>query len=620
MKQTIKLATLSLVAAFLQGCAENSQDYISELSFKNFDVYTNRELPKNSDQLKEALPPTEVLEGDEKVKNISTPFEWTPSGGYDSAISPSCVSSNLEKILSSSDQSTLSKMNQAQSWLSSCESELVKNNDDSISPLIRFMTVHYSMLDNKRLKKVKIKLSSGVILRGILGLKGDDLKRPMIIIQGGVQSNAEDSGPNRNFIMQVFDESPFNILFLGSVTGSEYLKDNGVIALGGMEEGQHIVEVAQVLQSSNSKLSRFISSVHVLGVSLGSHGALYSSLYNSYLQDPPIKSVMAYCPVVNLEPTMDSVFDGSPRGLYYNFLTVNMFKSVFSFVPIIGELLGPPTFWDRVQTLKAVKEAALIHYQDLTKNEPWPLEPFKGKVVNTDKDLWQFNNFLLHSNQVKTPTVIAYSKDDYMVLPKINSIPLAAILQENKNPNFGVLEFDRGNHCGFSIGNGWATTSSLFRTYFMSEEEAVSLYQTSKIDLSPYFNLAKDYPFNKSLGKFDLQTKAEWKAYKNKSYIEMHMSIFNRNNYAEHGDCYFYNAFGSNAPEQCYDDIYVNVPLRAFEQIGILSSPTSSFEEQNLTRWLNTHLEALDSIQNSILNTNHWPKSLLVHGNYEAAN
>ena len=104
--------------------------------------------------------------------------------------------------------------------------------------------------------------------------------------------------------------------FLANVSGTDYLKDNGVVAVGGFDEGDQIMQVAEIVKDSNAKLSQYISDIHVLGFSLGGNGALFSSLYNSFSEDRPISSVAAICPVVNLQPTMESVFSKSFRGFF----------------------------------------------------------------------------------------------------------------------------------------------------------------------------------------------------------------------------------------------------------------------------------------------------------------
>src|SRR5690606_24972327 len=133
--------------------------------------------------------------------------------------------------------------------------------------------------------------------------------------------NAKDDGVVKNFFMHLFEESPFHILYLANVTGTEYMKDNHSVALGGMDEGRQIIKLVEML-NKDPKYKDLIEDIHVVGVSLGSHGVLYSSLYNSFdNSDYKIKSAVALCPVVNLEPTIKSVFQVSIAGLYYALLT-----------------------------------------------------------------------------------------------------------------------------------------------------------------------------------------------------------------------------------------------------------------------------------------------------------
>jgi hypothetical protein len=116
-------------------------------------------------------------------------------------------------------------------------------------------------------------------------------------------------------MMHLFAESPFNVLAVGNATGDESILLNHRIAVGGLEESHRILELMEILSKPNSPVFNLITSWHIMGVSLGGQTAYYTSVLLSQNKDvkihAPVQSVIAFCPVINLEPTvriLDSKF------------------------------------------------------------------------------------------------------------------------------------------------------------------------------------------------------------------------------------------------------------------------------------------------------------------------
>lgn len=590
---------LAIVFLFLVGCARPGSEprEVPEYSSQNFKVFVNDEFPQKLDEQPGVQEVANMLEEFELPYSRSI-IEWDPDGAYENPVEEKCLYTHLDYLFSIPNLTNKSRAQAIQNWVNRCQDQLSLKTNRFIT-LLKFETVHYNMIENKNLSKVKITLKDGTILRGILGIKNDGIKRPLILIQSGVYSNADDSGANRNFIMQIFDEGPFNILLLNNMTGSEYLKDNRQLAIGGVEEGRHIIEVAQMLRSATSPLQNFVTSIHLLGVSLGSHSALYASLYNSYLDDPPIQSVMAYCPVVNLEPTLESTFDRSFRGYFYHKQTARVFKKSFDFVPVIGDLFGKPQTWTRETTLLAIKKAAYEYYKNATLNKTWGQKPFQDVVFKNPEDVWSLNNFMNQSNKVKTPTMLVYSGDDYFVLPKINSTALSQELSSDPNPNIGIIRFDTGNHCATSVANGWPTISTLLRSYFMSQIFEKQTYESGSIDISRYMN----YKLNEN----QTVVKTAWTI--NKNNLNLNMNLFDQSI----DNCDMRKPFAARAPRYCYHQGVFEIPMQVLEQFGV----SLEFNKDALIRWMNTHIVVLDKEGDNIIGKNTAPKKLLIHGNYE---
>lgn len=604
------------VALTLVGCSKVKDDerlVQKDLSFGNFKVFTNTEMPKDSVDESVFTPPfsdeTQVGEGDSSW--ILKLFDWVPTGAYASNLTRGCHFSVAEKIMMEHGVSNRKQSDNFQAWISKCEPELSRHNSEKFKVLLDFATAKYSMIENKNLTKVRIDLSNGYIVRGILGLKRDGKKRPLILIQSGVHSNAEDGPSSRNIIMQLFDEAPFNVLFIGSVTGRDFLEDNGVLTLGGIDEGRNLIEIAQMIRS-DAPFKELVSEIHVLGISLGGHGALYSSLYNSFLPEKPIESVMAFCPVNNLGPTVESVFDNSIRGWYYNKLTVDVFKSVYNNVPILGQLLDWGGDWSRDVTKAAVQEGTFRHYRAISQYQDWTYPPFNKVKVEKKEDLWNLSQFVNQVDSITTPLTVAYSADDYLVLPNINSNVLLEKLKTSPKENIGVIRYAHGNHCAAAISDGWPTLSSMFRTYFVSRlKNSGEVYDPSLVSLKDFIKYNKA-PLNQKLPRGYEHTKLDFTAYKKKNYARLQFTIYN----PDGGDTFCRVSRPISAPLRCYKKEYLDIPLNAFAGADV-RMPTNSFEEQYLTRWLNTRVEVLNSKNENLLGDREWPMYLKINGRYD---
>ncbi len=611
----LKILLLSLTFV---GCAPMDRDderlVREDLSFKDFKVYTNIEETKTEVEPSVFTPPftNENLSGHDNDKSswLTKLISWVPSGAYKANITKACHFSQVEKILSHPGITNQKQAEDFQGWVNKCEPQLSRYAGDKFTVLLNYALTKYSMRDNENLTKVKINLSNGYILRGILGLKRDGEKRPLILIQSGVHNNADDGPSARNIIMQLFDESPFNVLFIGSVTGKDFMMDNGMLTLGGLDEGRNLIEIARMIKN-DAPFKDIVSEIHVLGISLGGHGALYSSLYNSFLKEKAIESVMAFCPVNNLGPTMDSVFDNTLRGVYYNMLTKKLFKEVYDYVPVLGQVLKKNENWSRETMRVAVKEMSFRHYRAISQYDEWTYPPFSEFKIRKPEDLWNLSQFVDQADKVSTPTMVAYSGDDYLVLPNLNSNTLLEKLKNSPNPNLGVVKFQKGNHCAAAISSGWPTISSLFRTYFLSHSKNVDgLNDTVQVNLKNYLRYKK-YPLSKHLNKNNLQSNVEFQALKKKDYVHLKFTIFDptKDRYCK---IYKYNT----APRECFYKESVDVPIAAFHGVDV-SSPVDEFESQRLTRWLNTHVEVLNAKGENLLGDREWPVYLKISGRYD---
>lgn len=532
----------------------------------------------------------------EAAKNILL-LGYTPDGSYNSHITPQCHFSEVERMVASYSGPTSNLAQDMQTWANRCERELSRNQTNSLSTVLKFANTRYDLTGNS-IENIQIEFDDQSRINAMLAMKPG--KRPLVIFKAGVYANADDGGVTRNFFMHLFEESPFHILYLANVTGTDYMKQNGAVALGGMEEGRQILKIVEML-NEDPRYNELIEDIHVAGVSLGSHGVLYSSLYNSFSENShsKIKSAIALCPVVNLEPTIQSVFKTTIAGIYYSILTRQTFKDVYDYIPVLRELLPADSFWSQSQLYNASTGATLWHYQDKTSKTPLDMAPFIGGRVQEMSDFWNFNNLQNYVHQITTPTLVVHSRDDFLVQSSFNSDTLLAKTQ-NRNSQVGIVQFDNGSHCALNVATGWATMSSLLRNFVLKHS---SYNKQVGVDLSLDFRAP-------NLRTYDKITSYVFKAEKNKDYVNVEIRYFDRTLTAPGGKkCGRFDPL--YASEYCYKSKTEKVSLVGLDGLG-LKTPSNSFEVQRLTRWFNTHVTLKNNNSDLVLGTNNWPTKAVI--------
>lgn len=531
----------------------------------------------------------------EAVKSVML-LGYTPDGSYNNHLTPQCYHSEVTRMVSSYDGPTSNLAKTLQSWANRCERELSRYRTNPISTVLRFANPNYELTANT-LKTVDIEFKDQSKIKALVGLKSG--KRPLVIFKSGVYGNAEDGSVTKNFFMHLFEESPFHMVFLANVTGTDYMKDNGAVALGGMDEGRQIIKLVEML-NQDDRYKDLIEDVHVVGVSLGSHGVLYSSLYNSLSNSEyKIKSATALCPVVNLQPTIKSVFKVSVAGIYYAILTSQAFKEVYNHVPVLKQYLNSSGIWTQEQMYHASTQATLAHYKGKTEETPWDYAPYVGRKVSSLEDFWEYNNFINQADKVTTPTLIVHSRDDFLVQSAFNSDDLLRKTQ-NDNSQIGIVEFQNGAHCGLNVATGWGTISSMLRSFILK-------HSTYKEETGEKMAVSFKSPTMNSNHKI---SKFTFAAEKNKSQAEVEIEYFDASLTAPGGkSCKRFDPLF--AAKECYRKKTEKVDLSLLASLGV-KVPQSSFETQRLTRWLNTHATLVNKNSEVILGSNLWPTSIEV--------
>src|SRR5690606_30930919 len=126
-----------------------------------------------------------------------------PTGEYNSAITPHCHFTKLEKILREPAEYNSDVAIKIQNWAKECERELSRGRTSAVSTVLRFDSVKYD-ITKLSIQPLEFEFVDKIKLRALLFLK-DNKKRPLVIFKSGIYGDAADGGVLRNFIMHILE-------------------------------------------------------------------------------------------------------------------------------------------------------------------------------------------------------------------------------------------------------------------------------------------------------------------------------------------------------------------------------------------------------------------------------
>lgn len=529
-------------------------------------------------------------------------LRFNPDGVGRRGIPESCHLDKVREAFQSEEsqdpQAFYRQTERLKSFWQRCEPLIREYGQNSLRPLLKYSLLDYRLRSNPHVRAVTITLQDeGRSLRGFLALKPDDRPRPLVISQCGLYCNAEESTTHLNAIMHLFDESPFHILTLANQTGSDFVRDNQAIAMGGFSEGRQLLQIARYLNSPDFPFRHRISSLHVVGFSLGGHAALYASLYNSLNHLPstrPIQSVMAYCPVVDLEKSTERLFARDPIGRLTTFWTLRQISKVVRSLPSLADLLNQSWFRaNRRELFQRISQESLHQHQEWLRQRPWDLRPFEGIQFRGLQDYWWANNFVEHSHLVSTPTLVLAAQDDVIVHTRHNARLLDEKHRLNPNSSINVLNFSQGNHCAFSVANGWTTMSTLAREYILSHSPEFE-YRLDQVTQRVDNKIQRRWPLRLRMWPEDVHVQQRWQAKEGSSRIRLTFEIFSPYLTMGSGDsCLWYSP--DTAPWECYRYHQARIPLSEliFPHWLPQGTPQSKWDAERLSRYANTNFVLL---------------------------
>ncbi|MFN8792469.1 MAG: hypothetical protein ACK5Y2_13525 [Bdellovibrionales bacterium] len=333
-------------------------------------------------------------------------------------------------------------------YLQDCESQFLNGELKAHIQALRLFTMSYSIDDHPFLTRVLFHLPDGKKLKGLLAVK-DQKRRPFVILRMGITGNIEEAFAERFFYYQLFERGLFNFLMVENMTGTDFIHHNRSVEFAGLAESYQNLWIAQLLRNPQQPISKLVESVHLVGLSLGGQGVLTSAWLSPVQKNPNLfQSFLALCPLVNLKPTFDHLFEGGGVGrLPLEVWAHSRFAEARVFYPeLFDTYFGLPG-----RILKFVADHYAKPQADLFGvKEPAFLEKLNEFYALHDLKTWDPG--------LRKPVWIWVTKEDSIVPVHLNSATL---------PQADYLEIGVGNHCSFPAAWDGRVTQALFRGHIL---------------------------------------------------------------------------------------------------------------------------------------------------------
>ena len=519
-------------------------------------------------------------------------IEYVPTGYTSTSVSLDCRPSVLQqRIAEHFSKDDYASKTQTEVWsqlegiiqdyFDRCDGELSRGSPWSLLDYVQMGLIRYNLDEHPQFRRINFLFSGDDLnIRGYLGLKPGKEKRPLVIFQCGLSCHSAD--PAMLFMaMTFFDMGPFHVLLLPSNSSPEFISDNKVFAIGGLEEGRQLTKMAALIKSGQWDFSKRVSRIHLFGMSLGGHSSLYAALYgarNFPRYQPLFDTVAVGCPVVNLDKSLDHI---TSESFIARLLRVSLLSEALEalfLIPFFRDMFGDDEAFrkpDETALRTMLKEGALDYYKGATKLFNWHLAPFEDLNVNSAADLWSATNFAdWPIGSLETPVFTWAPRDDDVVLFEDNSHHLFEEDKRFAKRRVFRLDTDKGGHCAFPAQFGWRATSAVLNGLFITRSpEILKMRKETVLPLS-----LKDLGRKQRAHRRDLRLGYRWIAEANQDSVTL-ISKFRALNCGGRG----------RMGRRCFRYAKSRVP---YSKIGLSKEhiPPSKVEAEELTRWLNARI------------------------------
>jgi pimeloyl-ACP methyl ester carboxylesterase len=500
-------------------------------------------------------------------------------GDFQGVQARDCESAALEQGILDQRGNAHAQQSFIHDFFARCGAQLRKGSKPSLLQLVDDMNMNYDYWKLSNVKTIDVPGFGDLKIHAQLLLKDENQARPMVIVQCGLQCDFNNNSL-KPMVMHLFDEAPFNLLLLPSYTSPTFQKENHVFTVGGFDEGRKIMYVAKWLQSDAFAYRKLVSSVHLVGISLGGHAALYAAIYNSYdaMPDgtPYIKTIVVGCPAIDLEKSIRNLYKKGFVGKHLFQAFWKQIRDVLSFVPdtvrAIARRQGDnPRLED---TPDVIGEAAVAYYAQETQKDGWDLAPFQDVRIQSEAELWKYNRFQDFAQLVKHPVFIWSSDNDCVVSPEANSHVLIKKFRNDPDSQFNILLTERGGHCDFGPTYGWRTAGTYLRALILSNSPDLLERRTIHTARLEYLS----FPREAHMSAFKKRAGIMWQAVAGDRNLRIINTTLNKCAKRK-----------TTRKDKCYNRRISTVDIG---NVGLSANdiPKSEVQADVLTRWLNANV------------------------------
>lgn len=335
-------------------------------------------------------------------------------------------------------------------------------NTSQLTLTLRHLFIHFDLSDTKHFRKVWFEPKKGLKFRGLFGIHDFVKKRPFVIIRMGIHGNVDEFTAERFLAKAVYENLDANFLMLENLTSHAFLSNNTDFSFGGIDEGLQTFFALQEFQKN--PLNEIVSSYHLVGLSLGGHGVFVTALLDQ-ANGQKIKSVVDFCPVINLKETNDLHITPSLTNLGADLWNMLRLQSLYQRKDLEKEFGGiwesfldfKPRFVPAMmRVLNRDRKTPLLTVEDmngLNKNMRWP----KGfaEHLQHSASFDELNEFWDLYQGVKTPVTIYTTPNDLLVPNEANAERIFTGRQSGDFTSLKYVRLEKGFHCGLSSVYTW---------------------------------------------------------------------------------------------------------------------------------------------------------------------
>ncbi|MGE0633507.1 MAG: hypothetical protein AB7O96_13930 [Pseudobdellovibrionaceae bacterium] len=302
---------------------------------------------------------------------------------------------------------------------------------------------------DKRITPLEFDLQNGSKVRAMLGVQEGEESRPLVVFRCGIFCNSSRAFAEKSMIASYFnDNKKYHFLLIGSSTGAEQLELNHKVGVGASTEGPENLEIIETLKTQNMELMKKVSSVHLVGVSLGANGVLLAHSLQKE-KNPLYSSFTVFCPVVKLKETLIEMTKSDVDAYVFGAWFWYRLRKAQEFVPELHALFEKINYFEfhKFARLWIEKAPQLAKDQNANNEEFWKANDMTVQWGSGSTPLKPYPLLIVGSTNDFIPRSVNFEELEKYVSPL--------------NPNLGVIDFPEAGHCALTLAYDWKLVSNI---------------------------------------------------------------------------------------------------------------------------------------------------------------